>query len=80
MQIPQLVGAIAILAAFLLSQRRLLLQDGYAYLLLNLVGSVLLAAVALDGPQWGFLLLNATWGSVSAWSILGKLRRRPMPS
>jgi hypothetical protein len=46
-------------------------------LFLNFVGSVVLASVALDGPQWGFLLLNTAWGAVAAWSILGKVRRVP---
>ena len=75
MQIAQFIGAIAILSAFFLSQNQVLRQNGYAYLSLNLVGSAVLAFVALDGPQWGFLLLNTAWGSVAAWSLLGKLRR-----
>jgi hypothetical protein len=77
LQIAQFLGAIAILSAFFLSQKQVLRQDGYAYLFLNFVGSVVLASVALDGPQWGFLLLNTAWGAVAAWSILGKLRRVP---
>ncbi len=75
MQIVQIIGAIAILAAFFLSQRRLLALDGYPYLSLNLSGSVVLAVVALDGMQWGFLLLNTSWGAVSIWSLVAKVRR-----
>ena len=75
MQIVQIVGAIAILAGFFLSQRRLLSLDGYPYLTLNLAGSVVLALVALDGTQWGFLLLNTSWGLVTLWSLASKLRR-----
>ena len=75
MQIAQIIGAIAILAGFFLSQRRLLTLDGYPYLTLNLAGSVVLALVALDGAQWGFLLLNTSWGVVTLWSLASKLRR-----
>ncbi len=75
MQIAQIIGAVAILAGFFLSQRRLLALDGYPYLSLNLSGCVVLAVVALDGTQWGFLLLNTSWGAVSIWSLVSKLRR-----
>lgn len=73
MQIAQFLGAIAILSAFFLSQRHLLSQDGYPYLTMNLLGSAALAASALDGTQWGFLLLNTCWGAVAAWSLAQKL-------
>ncbi len=75
MQIAQIIGAIAILAGFFLSQRRFLSLGGYPYLTLNLAGSVVLAVVALDGMQWGFLLLNTSWGVVSLWSLAAKLRQ-----
>lgn len=74
-QVAQFLGAIAILSGFFLSQRHLLSQDGYPYLALNLLGSVALAISALDGTQWGFLLLNTSWGAVAAWSLARKLLR-----
>ncbi len=75
MQVAQIIGALMILAGFFFSQRRILEQDGYRYLLLNLVGSVTLAVVALDGSQWGFLMLNTSWGLVSSWGLFTKVRR-----
>ena len=73
MQIAQVLGAVSILSGFVFSQRHLLSQDGYPYLVLNFGGSALLAASALDGWQWGFILLNTCWGLVAAWSLIRKL-------
>jgi hypothetical protein len=78
LQIAQVLGAISILSGFLFSQRHFLSQDGYPYLLLNFGGSALLAASAVDGWQWGFILLNTSWGLVAAWSLVQKLLR-PSP-
>jgi hypothetical protein len=41
------------------------------------VGSAVLAWVALDGRNWGFLLLESVWALVSAWSLMQVLRGRP---
>lgn len=67
----QLLGATAVLAAFIAIQRGWLEPSAYASLILNLAGSALLAVLALIGRQWGFLLLEASWALVSAaglWS------------
>ena len=73
-QVVQLAGAAAILAAFVLAQLRVLDPLSYAYLLPNLAGAALLAVVAYVERQWGFLLLEAAWALVSAWSIGARLR------
>ena len=39
-------------------------------LALNLVGSAILAVLALIGSQWGFVLLEGVWAIVSAWGLL----------
>ncbi len=70
-QALQIVGALAILAAFALNQLGRLRPDALAYLWLNLLGSALLAGLALAGSQWGFLLLEGCWALISAWSLLG---------
>jgi hypothetical protein len=36
-----------------------------SYLVLNLVGSAVLAADAWWGRQWGFVLLEGVWAAVS---------------
>ena len=73
-QALQITGAILILAAFVLAQLQRLDQHSYAYLWLNTLGSAVLAWLALDGHQWGFLLLEGVWALVSAWGILKKVR------
>lgn len=72
--ILQLAGALLILVPFVLVQMGRLSPAAVPYLVLNVVGSVLLGALAIHERQWGFLLLEAAWTLVSAWS-LGRLAR-----
>ncbi|MFL5792783.1 MAG: hypothetical protein ACJ75K_29125 [Actinomycetes bacterium] len=64
-----------ILAGYTLGQLRLLDQHAPAYLVLNLVGSFVLAVIALVDERWGFLLLEGVWSIVSAISLVNVLRR-----
>jgi hypothetical protein len=73
-QLWQIAGALLILAAFVAAQFRALETSSWPYLLLNLVGSAVLAVVAALDRDWGFLLLEAVWAVVSAWSVAVKLR------
>jgi len=79
-QLVQVIGALCILAAFAAAQFRMLDQSSYTYLILNLVGSVILAVLAWFEQQWGFLLLEFVWALVSAWGILARLRGKPTSS
>lgn len=76
-QILQVIGALLILAAFVAVQLGRMRTDGLAYLWLNLVGSIVLAGLALAGSQWGFLLLEGVWACVSARSLLVRPRSAP---
>ena len=70
----ELGGAVSILAAFTLGQLRVLDQHSLVYLILNLVGSAVLAVIAFAEERWGFLLLEGVWSIVSAVSLVGVLR------
>jgi hypothetical protein len=73
-QIVQLIGAVLILAAFVLAQQRRLSTDSVPYLALNAGGAVLLAIAAIVGRDIGFILLEATWAVVSAVGLARALR------
>lgn len=76
-QVFQVIGALLVLAGFALAQIRVLDQQSYPYLLLNLIGSGILAVLALVERQWGFLLLEGAWAIVSLVSLIARLRGRP---
>ena len=71
-QVVQIVGAVLILAAFVLAQFRLLDQESYADLMPNLVGAAVFTVTAYRSEQWGFVLLEAVWAAVSLYGIAVK--------
>lgn len=76
-QVVQVIGALMILAAFAALQLGRISAVSRPYLVLNLVGAIVLAVLALHEEQWGFLLLESVWAVVSAWSLMQVLRGRP---
>jgi hypothetical protein len=77
-QVVQVIGALMILAGFAGAQLGRLRVDSRLYLVLNLIGSVVLAYLALDQRQWGFVLLEGVWAAVSLWSLARVLRGLPV--
>jgi len=73
-QVIQIIGALLILAGFAATQLGRMRVDSRTYLVLNLVGSAILAYLALDQRQWGFVLLETVWALVSAWGLLRPAR------
>jgi hypothetical protein len=73
-QVVQVIGALLILAAYAAAQFGWLDQYSLRYLVLNLIGSAILAVLAWYESQWGFLLLETVWALVSAWSLYRVLR------
>jgi len=69
----QLAGALIILCAFVVVQSGRAQPSSGAALTMNLVGSTLLAVLALSGRQWGFLLLEAAWAAVSGASLARRM-------
>ena len=66
----QILGALAVLTAFVAAQLKLMSVSSYRYLILNLLGSGMLAVLAARSSQWGFLLLEGTWSIVSLGAIV----------
>jgi len=72
----QIAGALAILAAFVAVQRHWLAPTALLALLLNTLGSGVLAVDALLEEQWGFLLLETAWFIVSVAGVVAWVARR----
>ncbi len=70
----QIAGAILILVAFAAAQFGAMDQHSRLYLVLNFVGSLILAFLAWHERQWGFLLLESVWAVVSLWGLRSWLR------
>jgi len=76
-QLIQILGAVAILVAFILAQLRVFDVRSWWYLWLNFLGALVLGIVAWHERQWGFLLLEAVWTLVSAWGLVSRASARP---
>jgi hypothetical protein len=70
----RILGAVTVLTAFIAVQRGSIEPRSALSLVLNLLGSGLLASLALIGRQWGFLLLEAAWAAVSLVGLRARLR------
>ncbi len=70
----QISGAILILVAYVAGQLGWLRPNAVSYLVLNLVGSAVLAADAWWGRQWGFFLLEGVWAIVSLGGLIATRR------
>lgn len=77
-QVVQVAGALLILAAFAALQLGRMRPDSRAYLVLNLIGAVVLAALAWHEQLWGFFLLEGVWALVSGWGLWRVLNGRPV--
>jgi hypothetical protein len=72
----QIAGAVAILVAYALAQFGVIDQRSYAYLIPNLLGAVVLGAIAWVEDLWGFFLLELAWTLVSAWGLVSRRRTK----
>jgi hypothetical protein len=75
----QILGALAVLGAFLATQLGRLHPRAVPYLVVNALGAGLLAVLALLGRDWGFLLLEGVWSSVSVASLVARRRHGLTP-
>ncbi|HEY8446385.1 MAG TPA: hypothetical protein VIL01_04690 [Thermomicrobiales bacterium] len=79
-QAIQIFGAVLILAAYVAAQVRLLSPVSSIYLLLNVIGSGILAILAYIDRQWGFVLLEGAWSAVSLVALVNVWRQRKRPA
>ena len=73
-QAVQIVGAVAILVAFIAAQLGAFDVRSRPYLWLNFLGAFVLGIVAWHERQYGFLLLEIVWTIVSAWGLATRAR------
>jgi len=73
-QVIQVIGAVMILIAYAAAQAGRWSTDSLIYLILNLIGSAVLAVLAAASKNWGFLLLEGVWAIVTAASLLNRRR------
>jgi hypothetical protein len=76
-QFVSVLGSLLVLVAYVASQFGRLSTKGLAYAFANIVGSGILAVVAALEAQWGFLLLEGAWASVS---LVAVARQRAKPN
>jgi hypothetical protein len=74
--VVQLAGSALVLTAFIAGQAGRMGPHSRAYLLLNLIGSLGLAASAVVEAQWGFLVLEAAWSAASLDGLRRSLAAR----
>ena len=73
--VVQVLGALLVLSAFVLSQSKRLTTTSGVYLALNVVGAGVLALDAALNAQPGFLLLEGVWAAVAAIGLVQVLLR-----
>jgi len=69
-QLVSVLGSLLVLVAYVASQFGWLSVKGLAYAFANIVGSGILAVVAAREAQWGFLLLEGAWATVSIVAVV----------
>ena len=69
-QLVSVLGSLLVLVAYVANQFGWLSAKGLRYAFANIVGSGILAVVAALEAQWGFLLLEGAWASVSLVAVM----------
>jgi hypothetical protein len=74
LQIVSVLGALAILGAYIANQLRFIGPSNMSYSVMNFIGSTILTVIAVIEVQWGFILLEGVWALMSLWGIITLLR------
>ena len=73
-QVVSLSGAVLVLIGYTGLQRGWMARDDRSFNALNLVGSLLLAWIAIADRRWGFILLEVAWALLSLPPLLRRSR------
>ncbi len=73
-QIVSILGALAILGAYVANQLGRISPSHLSYTVANFVGAAILTAVAVADRQIGFMLLQGAWTLVSLVGMVAILR------
>jgi hypothetical protein len=76
LDVLQILGALGVLIPFVGSQMGRMSLTSPVYLGLNFAGSAVLAALALHGGDWGFLLLEGVWALVALRGLIAPAVQR----
>ena len=68
-QVISTIGSLLVLGAYVALQTKRLGSTSRVYTLLNLIGSAIVAAVAIVESQWGILVLEGGWTLISLWAM-----------
>lgn len=75
-QIISLIGAMLCLVPFAAVQLGKLKSDDLSYIIMNFIGGTTLAIVAVIQVEYGFILMEGVWASVSFYSLAKKLLKK----
>jgi hypothetical protein len=74
LQVISVLGALAILGAFVADQLGWIRPSQISYAAANFVGAGILTVVAVADRQVGFVVLQGAWTLVSLWGMVSILR------
>lgn len=74
-QAVQLLASLSVLTGFTLAQAKVLSTNSATYIVLNMVGASILGIQAIILRQWGFALLEVSWGVVSIIAFVAVIRK-----
>jgi hypothetical protein len=69
-QFLSIAAALTILGAYAGLQLGYLDNQRPLFILINLIGAIVLAVIAFRASQWGFVILEGTWGLISLWPLV----------